>query len=289
MLYALSIGLNLLNYYNIMAVFIYFLAFSVVDFFAFFRHQLPDPSKPEFSSDNDHRVERPLGTDLDVANEASEQEESFDPQSCIVDASVLPSHESTKIAGELVRTLDYECSSPNSSPMASSGVKNRTLSQFSGSSVAIVPFVQDVPGKGLMGSEVNMEGVSQVDRNKEAAGSEWECLITDAADLLIFDSPNDAEAFKKAMDSSPRSVPFVTNEIQNMETFSTVGFGELVGDGSEEQNQSSQPSVGNELHQYAETQDIIPDSSLNNPMTGGQNEMDAEVRNPIRLLILLIE
>nr|GME21159.1 protein tesmin/TSO1-like CXC 2 isoform X2 [Ipomoea batatas] len=237
------------------------------------RHQLPDPSKPEFSSDNDHRVERPIGTDLDVANDASEKEESFDPQSCIVDASVQPSHDSPKISAELVRTLDYECSSP----MPSSGVKNKSLSQFAGSSVTIIPLVQDVSGKGLMGSEVNMEGVSQVDRNKEAAGCEWESLITDAADLLIFDSPNDAEAFKKAMDSSPRSVPFVTNEIQNMETFSTVGFSELVGDGSETQNQSAQPGGGNELHQYAEAQDIMPDSSLNNPVTGGPNEMDAEM------------
>lgn len=227
-----------------------------------------------------------MGTDLDVANDASEkEEESFDPQSCIVDASVQPSHDSPKISAELVRTLDYECSSP----MPSSGVKNKSLSQFAGSSVTIIPLVQDVSGKGLMGSEVNMEGVSQVDRNKEAAGCEWESLITDAADLLIFDSPNDAEAFKKAMDSSPRSVPFVANEIQNMETFSTVGFSELVGDGSETQNQSAQPGGGNELHQYAEAQDIIPDSSLNNPVTGGPNEMDAEVRNPIRLHFLLIE
>ncbi|XP_019180463.1 PREDICTED: protein tesmin/TSO1-like CXC 2 [Ipomoea nil] len=234
------------------------------------RHQLPDPSKPEFSSDNDHRVERPVGNDLDVANDASEKEESFDPQSCIVDDSVQPSpHESTKISSELVRTLDYECSSPNSSPMPSSGVKNRNLLQFAGSSVTIIPLVQDVSGKGLMGSEV--------DRNKEASGCEWESLMPDAADLLIFDSPNDAEAFKKAMDSSPRSVPFVANEIQNMETFSTVSYGELVGDGSETQNQSAQPGGGNELHQYSETQDIIPDSSLNNAMTGGPNEIDAEM------------
>ncbi|RAL38425.1 hypothetical protein DM860_002403 [Cuscuta australis] len=218
------------------------------------RHQLPDPSKPEFSFDdnNDHRVEKPEGIESEAAENASEQQESVDTKNSMVDASVQPSV-------EIVRTLDYKCSSPNSSPLGQE--------------------------KDFMGCEekTGAVGHQQADKDQETSvGCEWERLmITEGGDILIFDSPNDAGALKKEMGpTTPGSAPLVTNDEikQGMETLPAAGYCEGARNGSEIQNQSTQPDEGCELHQYDETQARCSDSLLsNNPMTGGPNEMDAEM------------
>ncbi|CAH9095567.1 unnamed protein product [Cuscuta epithymum] len=215
------------------------------------RQQLSDPSKPEFSSDN-NRVEKPKDIDLGEANNDSKKQESVDPENCILDQ---PSCESTKVAVETVRTLDYKCSSPNSGLL---GQKKES-----------------------QGSKVN--GVATVsnqeaDKNKEATtGCEWENLmITGGADLLVFDSPNDADAFKKIMGTtSPSPVSFATSDEaqQNMETFCLV----VEGGGSETQNQCTQPIEGSDVQQCDETLARAPDSSLDNSRIGGPNETDVEM------------
>lgn len=255
---------------------------------SFLRHQLPDPSKPEFSSDNDHKVNSSQVHNLDVADNASEQPESY-LGSCTIEASIQASYEFSKIAVELVKSLDYDCSSPNSSPVTNCGIKHKSFSALAGSSDTIVPMVHDVSEKSSLRYQVNMEGASQIDGNEEDAGCDLEGLISGTGDTLIFDSSYDTGTFKKAVDPSSRTYSFVSNEIQNIQTFSAVGSGEQVEEIIETENQSTQLGEGSEINQFAEVQDINPDSSLcNKSLVGCPNEkMEAEVSLLVLLNILM--
>nr|GMD70456.1 protein tesmin/TSO1-like CXC 2 isoform X2 [Ipomoea batatas] len=226
------------------------------------RHQLPDPSKPEFSSDNDHKVNSSQVHNLDVSDNMSEQPESY-LGSCTIEASIRASYEFSKLAVELVKSLDYDCSSPNSSTVANCDIKHKSFSALAGSSDTIVPVAHDVAGKkSSLRTQVNMEGASQIDRNEEDAGCDFEGLISGTGDTLIFDSPNDTGTIKKEVDPISRTFSFGRNEIQNIKTFSAVGSGENVEEIIETENQSTQSGERSELNQYAEVQDINPDSSV---------------------------
>ncbi|CAH9104143.1 unnamed protein product [Cuscuta europaea] len=215
------------------------------------RQQLSDPSKAEFSSDS-NRVEKPEDIELSVANNVSKQHENVDPESCILDQL---SCESTKVVVDTVRSLDYKSSSPNSDPL---GQKKDSI--------------------GGKVNGVDADSYHKADKDKEATTRrEWENLmITGGADLLLFDSPNDADAFKKIMGpTSPRPVSLAMSDgaQQNMETF----CGLVEGGGNETQNQCTHPIEGCEVQQGDETIARVPDSSMNINMIGGPNETDVEM------------
>ncbi|KAK4355572.1 hypothetical protein RND71_024543 [Anisodus tanguticus] len=231
------------------------------------RHLLSDPSKPEFASDNSVKVDTDEGM-LDAVNNSNKPKESFGSEISVVEAS----HECSKLAVELARSLNYECSdSPSTLPTG--GIRGKSLSDFAGSSVTYVPLVQDIFGKGLLRREVNMDGTNEIDPTKEPSGCEWENMICDATDILIFDSPGDPEAFTKATGPNFRSFGFVSNEMQNMQDFSQVSTSEGGGDGSESEKPSTQPGDETQVKEYSETQNMKPDSSLTNDGMGvGQSE-----------------
>lgn len=256
---------------------------------SFLRHQLPDPSKPEFSSYNDHKVNSSQVHNLDVSDNTSEHPESY-LGSCTTEASIRASYEFSKLAVELVKSLDYDCSSPNSSPVTNCDIKHKSFSALAGSSDTIVPVAHDVAGKkSSLRTQVNMEGASQIDRNEEDAGCDFEGLISGTGDTLIFDSPNDTGTIKKEVDPISRTYSFVRNEIQNIKTFSAVGSGENVEEIIETENQSTQSGEGSELNQYAEVQDINPDSSVCiKSLVGCTSEkMEADVSLLVLLNILM--
>lgn len=229
------------------------------------RHLLSDPSKPEFASDNSVKVDNDEAMP-DAVNSSNEPKESFGSQNSVVEAS----NECSKLAVE--RTLNYECNdSPSTLPTGS--FRGKSLSEFAGSSVTYVPLVQGMSGKGLLRCEVNTEGKNELDPNKEAPGCDWENLICDATDLLIFDSPGDPEAFTKAAGPNLRHFGFASNEMQNMQVFGQASTSECGGDGSETEKPSTQPGDETQVNEYAENQNMKPDSSLTNDGMGvGQSE-----------------
>ncbi|KAJ8547330.1 hypothetical protein K7X08_010916 [Anisodus acutangulus] len=232
------------------------------------RHLLSDPSKPEFASDNSVKVDTDEGM-LDAVNNSNEPKGDFGSEISVIEAS----HECSKLAVELARSLNYECSD-SPSTLRTGGIRGKTLSEFAGSSVTYVPLVQDMSGKGLLRCEVNMEGTTnEIDPNKEPSGSDWENMICDATDLLIFDSPGDPEAFTKVIGPNFRSFGFVSNEMQNMQDCSHVSTSECGVDGSETEKPSTQPGHETQVKEYAEIQNMKPDSSLTNDGMGvGQSE-----------------
>ncbi|PHT38638.1 hypothetical protein CQW23_22211 [Capsicum baccatum] len=231
------------------------------------RHLLSDPSKPEFASDDSAKADADEGM-LDGVNNSNDAKESFGSEISVVEALATPSHGS-KLAVELSRTLNYD--SPSTLPTGN--MRGKSLAEFTGSSVTYIPLVQDMSGKGLVRCEMNMEGTNEIDPNKEASGCDWENLICDATDLLIFDSPGDPEAFTKATGPHFRPFGFVSKEMQNMQGSSQVSTSECGGDGSETENPSTQPADEPQVKEYAETQNVKPDSSLTNDgMGAGQSE-----------------
>ncbi|PSS01423.1 CRC domain-containing protein [Actinidia chinensis var. chinensis] len=159
------------------------------------RHHLSDPLKPEFSSDNGNKV-GVTGVVADVLHNSDEQTENFDPGSCIGESSVEPTYECPELAIEVSRTLSYDCGSPECSATPCHRIETKCVSEL------------EVPEAMFLGSGVHLEGISNTEQNKEGEGRDWESLISDAAGLLSFDSPNDTEAskgrFQESLDPGTR-------------------------------------------------------------------------------------
>lgn len=82
------------------------------------------------------------------------------------------------------RKLSYEAVSPDTM---------NTLKMMHSSS-SDVPFVDNANGQLRIDTE--MEGMGQLHQDKEATGCDWDSLISDASELLNFDSPRDTVPYK---------------------------------------------------------------------------------------------
>ncbi|KAL3505969.1 hypothetical protein ACH5RR_031351 [Cinchona calisaya] len=236
------------------------------------RHQLLDPSKPEFSSDGENKTDGSEGI-TQVSHNSSEQQENFDPGNSLGEVSVEPSYESSQLEVEFVKSLTYDCHSPNSSPKTNCAASNKSRSEFDADTGPLVPFSQAGSGKGLFANEASMEGMCQ-SNHRDAVGCDWESLISDATDLLNFDSPKDADAFKKSLCPA---TGFYTNNAIDMQNMQLLGCIEQ-GEGNDTENPSTQPGEGNCLTKFVETQDMVASSSLNNDCMEGSlsQKMDSE-------------
>ncbi|KAL8121767.1 hypothetical protein AgCh_018493 [Apium graveolens] len=105
---------------------------------------------------------------------------------------------------ELPQNLSCECVSPDCGGASNCGMEVESVSELAASSMEGVPQSEIGSGKELVGREVHLEGPSNMDANKEAAGCDWENLFSDEGDLLLFDTPNDS---KSLIDPSQRSLP----------------------------------------------------------------------------------
>ncbi|KAK8365273.1 hypothetical protein V6Z12_A02G041700 [Gossypium hirsutum] len=149
-----------------------------------------EPLKPELSSAD--------GTKVSTNEEAgADAQENFDQGVSLGETSFEMPNEPSRIAIGLPQTLKYDCSSPDCDATPSV-IKTTCVSD---TSLAIVPFVQETSEKGLS-DRVEIRDTFQVEQKRDTIGSEWESLISDTSDLLIFNSPNDSEAFRGVIQKS---------------------------------------------------------------------------------------
>ncbi|KAG8373096.1 hypothetical protein BUALT_Bualt12G0135100 [Buddleja alternifolia] len=181
------------------------------------RHQFSDPSKPEFSSDDASIFDTSKINIDDTTQKLNEQKENLDPRTS---------------NGELIGEPSYDCSK-----LVIPFVKH--VPEYACNSSALVPFVEE-SSQVLFRNGTGLEGLSQID-------SDWESLIADASDLLVFESPNDGESYKKPVDPATSFYTSIKNAMQNMHSLGAVVSGEQVGEGSALEDLSTQPGEGSEI------------------------------------------
>ncbi|KAJ6898746.1 protein tesmin/TSO1-like CXC 2 [Populus alba x Populus x berolinensis] len=219
------------------------------------RHNYSDLSKPEFSSGNGNEVCKDEGVVVDAAqlyHNSAELQENFDPGMSIGESSVEPPSEHLKFAIELPQTLTYGCGSPDSG----CGTQTDMVSESAGTSLSLVPFANEDSHKSSLEGQVHPAGLYKIESKKEATECDWESLISDAADLLIFNSPIDADGFKELFQKSPNPVVgFCTsfNEMHKTQIVNPFGSGEQ----NEMGDPSTQPGETIELTQMDPTQDNL--------------------------------
>lgn len=213
-----------------------------------------------------------------------ELQENFDSGVSIGESSVEPSTEHSKFAIELPGTLKYDCGSPECDPTPHCGTETGCMLKLAGKSVSLIQYGQDASANDSFEGEVNLSEMCQIDQKRVEC--DWESLISDATDILIFNSPNDSEAFKgliqKSMDPMTRLCSSVMtqlsrNDIDNVQTMQIV---DPVGSG--EQHELDDPSAeheeAGELQEIDQTQDNPADTNLNKCMSSSTSEkMDSEV------------
>ncbi|MCL7046332.1 hypothetical protein MKW94_011451 [Papaver nudicaule] len=117
-------------------------------------------------------------------------------------------NESLELAIELPRKLKYGCDSPESNPVPQHGYGTDSVREITGTSSSLRQFVQ--PSLLKCSCPTNGVGVQETsqleERNDEEEGSGWENMISDAAELLVSDPSNDAEATKEQLDPNISSL-----------------------------------------------------------------------------------
>lgn len=138
--------------------------------FFLYRYQNEDPPKLKSPSAN---VEGPS------TNEGTETElqENSEAGISTASASVERTTEPAEFAIELPRTLKYDCGSPDCGPTQKVGLQR----------------CQNIDQPAEKADLWN---------NQTEQGCDWERLVSDTADLLIFSSPNDTEAFRRIIQKS---------------------------------------------------------------------------------------
>ncbi|KAL6971577.1 hypothetical protein U1Q18_031257, partial [Sarracenia purpurea var. burkii] len=224
-------------------------------------HHFSDLSKPEFSSENTNQVGSTEGV-MDVVHNPDVEHKNFDPGSCIDEASVEPTLECSKLAIEVSQPLNYDC-----------------VSDLAGTSRSIVPFVHEVSKTSFEGGGMHLEVVRNSKQNKEEDGCDWESLISDDTNLFIFDSPNDAKAFKsphqKPLDPGTRLCTLVsecthceTNNLQETQTIGSVGV-------VNQESENPLPEEGEDCHmkEIEASGDIFTGTSVNRCMNGEPSDL----------------
>lgn len=146
-----------------------------------------------------------------------EQKENLDARGC--QNASLPSHGCSKLVVEFAETLNCE-----------SGIVNSSLSCFNAKDVAeyASAFVEDQRSVNM--SEANLEGLGNNDQQN------WESLIADASDLLIFESPN-ADAYNESVDPATTFYRSIRNAIQNQsQSLGAVACGQRATEGNAAEN-----------------------------------------------------
>ncbi|XP_015888163.1 protein tesmin/TSO1-like CXC 3 [Ziziphus jujuba] len=163
------------------------------------RHNSSDPSKRESSPEIENKVCTNEGVVIDSAHLYNNRGELNE----IGETSVEPQSGHSKFVIELPRTLKYDCGSPDcdSTPC---DITADCASELIDPSTALVPYVQEASERCSSGGEAhaNFQGACQIGLKKEGNVCDWESLISDAADLLIFNSPGCTEPFKGLIENS---------------------------------------------------------------------------------------
>ena len=131
-----------------------------------------------------------------------------------------------------------------------------------------------------------------MEQNRKGVGCDWDSLIFDATDLLTFESPNNADAFKGTfqhpgmrLSTSLASSEFTQYEISDLQN--TLSIHPV---GVEDHESENPPQVEEEGHltEIKATRDVLDGTSLNKCVDGEpSNQIDNEVNYCTLFSILL--
>ncbi|ONI26346.1 hypothetical protein PRUPE_1G019100 [Prunus persica] len=249
------------------------------------RHNISDPSKPESSLESGNKVSANEDAAQLYINSEELREDCVQGVSTGED-SVEPSSEHSKFVIELPRNLKYDCGSPDCHPTTRCGTEAHCELEVADLSAPLVPYVQKTSEEGSSSDEAHLQIICQTVQRKEGTGCDWESLICDAADLLIFDSPNGTEAFKGLMQNSldpvtrfctslaPQLTQNDVNDEQNVQVLDMVGSGGQL----ETEDPASQYGEASKLERTEQME-----GHLNNCMVSSQSEKeDNKVETPLQ-------
>ncbi|KAL1548625.1 protein tesmin/TSO1-like CXC 2 [Salvia divinorum] len=213
------------------------------------RHQLSDPSKPEFSSD-DGTIPNASMENADATKELDEQKESGDGG----DLAAELSHDDCSMF-VVDFTKDYKCASPSSNLRPGCSLEAKAMTDYGCTSSALVPPMHEPPQRG----EANTDRVYQ---NRKAASCDWEHMVSDTSELLVFESPNDRDSYIKSVDPGTSFYTGIKSDMQRLQVISAVDSG-----GNEAETFSTQPGEG----------DVMDNSLISGPSLSNSDEkMDYE-------------
>ncbi|XWS08936.1 hypothetical protein CRYUN_Cryun40dG0043000 [Craigia yunnanensis] len=196
-----------------------------------------------------------------LCGSTAEPQENFDPGVSLGEASLELPNETLRFAIELPQTLKYDCGSPNCDP-APCVIETNCVSESSCISLSSVPFVQEASEKVLSDGGVEFTGICQIEQKGETIGCD--CESYDAAELLIFNLPNDSEAFRgviqKSLDPGTRFYPtlisqFPQNDIN--EVSQTTVDSDEHKDPSLQTGKAGEPKEINHAHGNFENTSVI--------------------------------
>ncbi|KAL2349471.1 hypothetical protein Fmac_003471 [Flemingia macrophylla] len=178
------------------------------------RHNPLGTSKPKVSSQDvnkDHSSEETLGDSTRAHHNSSGLRENIDKGIIVRDASIEISSEHIKFSAEL--PLKYNCGSPGYAPPLC-GDEANSLFELPGEAASDVAYVREDCKTDSVDGEMHLQEICQMEPKSEGPECYWDGLIPDAPDMLIFNSPGEAEAFKglmhKSLDSSIRLSDFMS-------------------------------------------------------------------------------
>ncbi|KAG7028887.1 CRC domain-containing protein TSO1, partial [Cucurbita argyrosperma subsp. argyrosperma] len=149
------------------------------------RHSVADLSKPDFASENGNKVD----TNGGVTGSVSQLQENSSAPDGNSDSTELPSVHSLSTKEE-PQAMKSDSARPDCDQKLPDSVTE------SGEDPALIePYVHNKSGNGSAEAEANKQVVSLTEE-REATGYDWESLITEGSDLLIFSSPNGSEAIR---------------------------------------------------------------------------------------------
>lgn len=200
------------------------------NFLMFFRYSSSDPSKSELSSENGNKV--------CTSEEVVVEHENCDAMVDIGEVSVEPHGEGSKFVIELPRTLKYDCGSPDDCVSTPSGVEADFALELVDPPSAVVPHVQEAPEKDSSDGETQYHDMCLSERKNDVTVCDWESLISDTADILIFNSPNRTEAYRgliqNSLEPATRFCTSLAAELDNehhMQIVEPVSFEQEDGEG----------------------------------------------------------
>ncbi|XP_076958131.1 protein tesmin/TSO1-like CXC 2 isoform X2 [Bidens hawaiensis] len=225
------------------------------------RHQFLDSSKSELTADDSKKAGTSDGN-LTAAQNTLTHTTDYNPSNPVTETSVMPSNQCSNLDS---RKLNYEAVSP---------VTMNTL-KMAGSSASSVPFIN--------GSENRSMRIETEIGGKEVSACDWESLISDASELLNFDSPSDNVAYK-APGQSGLDPPSFNTSLMNTEPQANNG-----------DNNNNHSSENNEVLKGAVENNVTSDStSLNNfevgePVEDTDNEGGSNLYRGMRRRCLVFE
>ncbi|KAJ7979996.1 protein tesmin/TSO1-like CXC 2 [Quillaja saponaria] len=225
-------------------------------------HNFLDSSKSKVSSDDGNKDctnEQAITNAGHLYNDSNDLRQCTDSAVSIEDASVEAPCEHTEFAIELPQTLKYDCGSPDCHPTPCCDNETVSVLILPGNSASVVAYAQDACENNPTEGEVQLQEISQVEPKAEGAGCDWESLISNDTDLLIFNSPNEPEAFKgliyKSLDSTPEFYNFPPQLLQSSNNVQNMQIVELVSSSSQRETEDHyQPGAASDQLEVDKTQ-----------------------------------